>query len=155
VISITVRVIDPVLYFPRMRIRRTRPVPGFSAHEVARLAGAKRMRFASGSRLFREGEKPPGVFVLYDGLAELSMTGDKNASVFVGFATAGEMMGLSDTISGQASALTATAIRPCDVAFVNRDDFLRYIREHRWACFQTVRQLGKELNTVYRRARAF
>lgn len=105
--------------------------------------------------MLTEGESPRGLLVMYDGLAELSMLGSNGKSLFLGLATDGELLGLSEAISGKPCPVTAVALRRCKVALIEREDFLRYIREHNVACLQTVKRLGKQLSLVYQRARSF
>ena len=117
--------------------------------------GATLLSYAPGSQLLSEGEAPRGLLMMYDGLAELSITSNSGKNVFLGIATPGELLGLSEAISGKPSALTVVAIKRCKVALIEREDFLRYIREHSSACVQMVKRLSKDLGIVYHRARSF
>ena len=42
----------------------------------------------------------------------------------------GEVLGLSATVSGKPYELTAETMDPCQVNFVGREDFLRFLKEH-------------------------
>ena len=50
----------------------------------------------------------------------------------------GEVLGLSATISGKPYEVTGETIDPCQVNFVKRDDFLRFLKEDVQACFKVA-----------------
>lgn len=45
-------------------------------------------------------------------------------------AKVGEVVGLSAAISGIPNEVAAEALRPCQVAFVRREDFLKFLAQH-------------------------
>jgi CRP-like cAMP-binding protein len=129
-----------------------------SGQEFPHLANdlrAKLLTYPAGTELVSEGQSPRGLLVIYDGLAELSMLGSNGRSVFIGLASSGELLGLSEAISGKPCPVTAVALRRCKVALIEKEDFLEYIQENNGACLQTASRLGKQLSLVYQRARSF
>ena len=50
--------------------------------------------------------------------------------------------------------MTAETIDPCQVNFVKREDFLRFLKEHSDACFEVAEQLSEKYNTACREVRA-
>jgi CRP/FNR family transcriptional regulator, cyclic AMP receptor protein len=80
------------------------------------------------SVLFVEGQAPRGVFVLCKGRVKLSISATDGKTLIVKIAEPGEVLGLGATVSGTPYELTAETIDPCQVNFVKREDFLRFLR---------------------------
>ena len=54
----------------------------------------------------------------------------------------------------QAVRSTAETVDPCQVNFVKRDDFLRYLRENSEACLRVTEQLSEKYNNACREIRS-
>lgn len=103
--------------------------------------------------LFVEGQSPRGVFVLCTGRAKLS-TGSSDGKVLITqIAEPGEVLGLSATVSGKPYEVTAETLAPCQINFVKRDDFLRFLSEHGAACLRVAQHLSNNYHTAYEQAR--
>ena len=50
--------------------------------------------------------------------------------------------------------MTAETVDPCQVNFVKREDFLRFLREHSEACLRVAEQLSEKYNSACREIRA-
>jgi CRP/FNR family transcriptional regulator len=61
---------------------------------------------------------------------------------------------LSATISGKPYEVTAETIDPCQVNFVKRDDFLRFLKDDVEACFKVAEQLGEKYHNACKEVRA-
>jgi CRP/FNR family transcriptional regulator len=59
-------------------------------------------------------------------------------------AKAGELLGLMATMAGTPYEVTAETIHPCQVAFVRREDFLRFVATHPEASQNVVRQMSSQ-----------
>jgi CRP/FNR family transcriptional regulator len=66
----------------------------------------------------------------------------------------GEVLGLSATVGGKPYELTAETVDPCQVNFVKREDFLRFLKEHSEACLRVAEQLSDKYNSACREIRA-
>jgi len=66
----------------------------------------------------------------------------------------GEVLHLSATVSGKPYELTAETIDPCEVNFVKREDFLRFLREHSDARFKVAEQLSEKYNNACHEVRS-
>jgi CRP/FNR family cyclic AMP-dependent transcriptional regulator len=110
--------------------------------------------YPKGAVLFVEGQAPRGIFVLCKGRVKLSICATDGKTLIVKIAEPGEVLGLSATVSGKPYELTAETIDPCQVNFVKRDDFLRFLREHSEACFKVAEQLSEKYNTACHEVRA-
>ncbi len=103
--------------------------------------------------LFVEGQSPRGVFVLCTGRAKLS-TGSSDGKVLITqIAEPGEVLGLSATVSGKPYEVTAETLAPCQINFVKREDFLRFLSEHGAACLRVAQHLSNNYHTAYEQAR--
>ena len=94
--------------------------------------------------LFVQGQLPRGIFVLCKGSAKLAINSPSGRTVIVKVAEPGEVLGLSATISGKPYELTAETIDPCQVNFVKRDDFLRFLKDDVEVCFKVAEQLSEK-----------
>jgi len=104
--------------------------------------------YPKGAVLFVEGQAPRGIFVLCKGRVKLSISSSDGKTLILKIAEAGEVLGLSATVSGKPYELTAETIDPCQVNFVKREDFLRFLREHADACFRVAEQLSEKYNAA-------
>jgi CRP/FNR family cyclic AMP-dependent transcriptional regulator len=104
--------------------------------------------------LFVEGQVPRGIFVLCKGSVKLSINSPNGRTMIVKLVEPGEVLGLSATISGKPYNLTAETIDPCQVNFVKRDDFLRFLKDDVDACFKVAEQLSEKYHNACREVRS-
>jgi CRP/FNR family transcriptional regulator len=104
--------------------------------------------YPKGAVLFVEGQAPRGVFILCHGRVKLSICSSDGKTLILKIAEPGELLGLSATVSGKPYELTAETQEPCQVNFVKRDDFLRFLREHNEVCLRVAEQLSEKYNTA-------
>ncbi len=97
--------------------------------------------------LFVEGQSPRGIFVICKGRVKLSMSSIDGKTIILKIAEPGEVLGLSATVSAKPYELTAETIDPCQVNFVKREDFLRFLKQHVDACFRVAEQLSEKYNS--------
>jgi CRP/FNR family transcriptional regulator, cyclic AMP receptor protein len=93
--------------------------------------------------LFVEGEAPCGVFILCKGAAKLSACSTTGKVLVVRLAKAGEILGLSATLSGKPYQLTAETTEPCQANFVKRNEYLHFLRAYPEACFKVADELSE------------
>ncbi|MCI0387334.1 MAG: Crp/Fnr family transcriptional regulator [Acidobacteria bacterium] len=96
-----------------------------------------------GAVLFVEGQEPRGIYVVCGGRVKLSTCGTDGKTIITHIAEAGEVLGLSATISGQPHEVTAELLEPGQTNFVRRDDFMRFLREHSEACLRVAEHLSR------------
>ncbi len=63
-------------------------------------------------------------------------------------------MGLSATVSGKPYEVTAVTIDPCQVNFVKREDFLRFLKNDVQVCFKVAEQLSEKYHNVCNEVRS-
>src|SRR5271169_3965442 len=106
--------------------------------------------YPKGAVLFVEGQSPRGIFVLCKGRVKLSICSTDGKTLILKIAEPGEVLGLSATVSGKPYELTAETVDPCQVNFVKREDFLRFLRENSDACLRVAEQLSEKYNSACR-----
>jgi CRP/FNR family transcriptional regulator len=82
-----------------------------------------------------------GVFVLCEGEVKLSISSSEGKTLIMRVAKAGEILGLMAGMSGAPYEVTAETIRPCQVAFIRREDFKRFVEKHPEASQGVARQM--------------
>lgn len=107
------------------------------------------VRFRTGETLFREGEEPRGVYVLHSGVVRLLFTGKNGSAKPLREALPGQILGLSCVVTQRPHDCTATAGEPCEVAFIERDEFLRTLDDSPAVWFSVLRVLSSEINAAY------
>jgi CRP/FNR family transcriptional regulator, cyclic AMP receptor protein len=110
--------------------------------------------YPQGAVLFVEGQMPRGIFVLCKGSVKLSINSPSGRTMIVKLAEPGEVLGLSATISGKPYEVTAETVDPCQINFVKRDDFLRFLKEDVEACFKVAEQLSEKYHNACKEAGA-
>jgi CRP/FNR family transcriptional regulator, cyclic AMP receptor protein len=125
------------------------PAPALQAFENIKSATA----YPPGAVLFVEGQLPRGIFVLCKGSAKLSINSPGGKTTIVKLAEPGEVLGLSATMSGKPYEVTAQTIDPCQVNFIKRDDFLKFLKDDVEVCFKVAEQLGEKYHNACKEVR--
>lgn len=105
--------------------------------------------YPRGATLFNEGEIANGVYMLCRGRVKLSAYSSDGKALILRIANAGEILGLSATIGNTPHKATAEVLENCQINFVRKPDFLRFIREHADAGFNALRQLSNNYHAAY------
>ncbi|HVE55891.1 MAG TPA: Crp/Fnr family transcriptional regulator [Pyrinomonadaceae bacterium] len=105
--------------------------------------------YPRGSVLFIEGQASNGVYILCRGRVKLSTCSREGKVIILQIAEAGEVLGLSAVVSDSAYEATAEVLEPCQVSFVRKADFLRFLQQNTDACLSAVRQLSQNYQTAH------
>jgi CRP/FNR family transcriptional regulator, cyclic AMP receptor protein len=97
--------------------------------------------YPKGAFLFMERQDARGAFILCEGEVKLSISSSEGKTLIMRVAKAGEILGLMAALSGGCYEVTAETIRPCQVAFVRREDFQRFVAKHPEAAQGVARQM--------------
>jgi CRP/FNR family transcriptional regulator, cyclic AMP receptor protein len=100
--------------------------------------------------LFMEGEPARGVHIISKGHLKLTANSCEGRSLILQIAEPGDILGLHNCITGAAYEMTAQALQPICVSFVNRKDLLRILHQHPEACLSAAEQLGRTCHRTYR-----
>ena len=110
--------------------------------------------YPAGAVLFVEGEEPRGAFVLMSGRAKLSICSANGKVMILRIAKPGEVLGLHAVVSSTGFQATAETIEPCQVSFVRRDEFLRFLSKNPQASLEAARQLSASYQDACEQLRA-
>jgi len=105
--------------------------------------------YPKGATLFTEGEDANGVYMLCKGRVKLSAYSSDGKALILRIANAGEILGLSAAIGDTPHKATAEVLENCQVNFVRKPDFLRFLREQADAGFNALRQLSNNYHAAY------
>ena len=101
------------------------------------------------TRLFVEGEKPRGVFVLRTGKAKLSTCSMLGKTIITRVADHGEALGLSAVISGHPYRATAEMMAEGQVDLILRDSLLGLMKEHYEIALAVAEQLSASYYSLH------
>lgn len=110
--------------------------------------------YPGGALLFNEGQMPRGVYLLCRGQVKLSITAADGKALILRIAEPGEVLGLHATVSGTPYEMSGETLHPCQINFIKRDDFLKFLREHGDACLQAARHLSDDCQSAFEQIRA-
>lgn len=110
--------------------------------------------YPDGAILFSAGQVPRGVFLLCKGRVKLSITSSDGKALILKIANPGEVLGLHATVSGIPYEMTAECLHPCQVNFVRREDFIKFLREHGDACLQAAQHLSASCQAAFGQLRS-
>ena len=110
--------------------------------------------YPKGAVLFVEGQDPRGVFILCNGRAKLSTGSRDGKTLILKIAEAGEVLGLSATVSGKPYEVTAELVEPTQANFILRQHFLNFLRQHGEAALRVAQQLSQNYHTAYEEIRS-
>jgi len=105
--------------------------------------------YPRGSVLFIEGQPSNGVYILCQGRVKLSTCSREGKVIILQIAEPGEVLGLSAVVSDSVYEATAEVVEPCQVNFVRKTDFLRFLQQNADACLSAVRQLSHNYQTAH------
>src|SRR5215475_3681962 len=110
--------------------------------------------FPQGAVLFVEGQAPRGIYIICSGRVKLTTTSRDGKTLILRIAQAGEVLGLHGTVSGKPYELTAETLQPCQLDFIKRDDFLRFLQNHADACLHAAQHLSQNCQSAYEMIRS-
>ena len=110
--------------------------------------------FPPGAVLFVEGQLPRGVYIICSGRVKLTTTSRDGKTLILRIAEAGEVLGLHGTVSEKPHDLTAETLQPCQLDFVKRDDFLKFLQSHPDACLHAAQHLSQDCQSAYEMIRS-
>jgi CRP/FNR family transcriptional regulator, cyclic AMP receptor protein len=110
--------------------------------------------FPKGAVLFVEGQSPRGVFMICSGRVKLSTCSSDGKSLITRIAEGGEVLGLGAAVSGKPYLATAETLIPCQINFIKREDFLRFLRENGTACLRVAEHLSHNYQNAFEQVRS-
>lgn len=105
--------------------------------------------FPEGSVVFLEGQDARGVYIVCQGRAKLTTTNADGKSMILKIAEPGTILGLHACISGKPYEVTLETLQPSQLAFIRRDDFLRFLNQHPDACLRAAQHIARDCQSAY------
>jgi len=105
--------------------------------------------YPEGALVFMEGQAARGVYLICQGKVKLMTTNREGKTLIMKIAGAGEVLGLHSVVSNVPHELTVETLQPTQLAFINRDDFLRLIRTHGEACLHAAQHISRDCQSAY------
>ena len=109
--------------------------------------------YPKSAMLFLEGQQPRGIFVLCAGKAKLFTSSSDGKTIITKISEAGDVLGLSATISNLPYEVTAEMIEPGQANFITRDALLHFMREYGDVAVRIAEQLNRNYYTAYQEIR--
>jgi CRP/FNR family transcriptional regulator len=106
-------------------------------------------RRPKGAIIFFEGDTADGVYILYEGRANVITVDSEGKTLILKVALPGDVLGLNSILAGIFEAATVQTAQPCRFAFIAREDFVKLIKEHSDACFFFAQRLGRDCHSAY------
>jgi len=104
--------------------------------------------FPEGAVLFLEKQSPRGIYMLCAGQTKLSISSSEGKTLILRIARPGEILGLMPALMNMPHEVTVETLHPCQVAFVPREEFLRFVRKYPEAYQNVVRELGSDYHAA-------
>lgn len=111
--------------------------------------------YPPGAALFVEGQSCRGIYMLCRGRVKQSVTSSDGHTLILKISQPGEILGLNAAIAEIPYETTAETGQPCQVNFVKRTDFLKFLTEHGEASMHAAIQVGHECQQAYQQLRSF
>ena len=134
----------------------SQPTPGkLSPDLLQALHGIKSVRlFPKGATLFQQGSAVAGVYLVESGEVRVLLPTGPNQKQLLEVVGPGTLLGLSESMSGERYRITAEAGDQTTAAFIPREQFLEFLREHGDFCMQVVRLLSEDVHALYHKFRS-
>jgi CRP/FNR family transcriptional regulator len=110
--------------------------------------------FAKGATLFQQGSTARGVYLVESGEVRILLPTGQQQKQLLEVVGPGSILGLSESMSGASYRITAEAGDETTAAFISREEFLEFLREHNDFSMQVVRLLSEELHSLYHKFRS-
>jgi len=111
-------------------------------------------RFPKGAKLFQQGSAVTGVYLVESGEVRVLLPTGPNQKQLLEVVGPGTMLGLSESMTGEKYRITAEAGEQTTAAFIPREEFLGFLRDHGDFCMLVVRLLSEDLHGLYHKFRS-
>lgn len=139
-------------FFPVAELESVNLFRNLAPDELKMLrAIAKEISIASGRPLFHEGDPGDGVYVIRNGLVEISATTHDKQSKVLSRLGPGEIFGEMAVIEDCPRSATATALRDTKLFFLPRHEMLALLQRSPAFAFNTLQEISRRLREFDRR----
>src|SRR5215470_19118140 len=85
-------------------------------------------RRPKGAIMFFEGDPALGVYILYEGRANVITVDSEGKTLILKVALPGDVLGVNSVFADTLQAVTVETIEPCRFAFIAGEDFLEFLK---------------------------
>lgn len=107
------------------------------------------------TKLFLEGEKPRGIFILRTGSAKLTTCSTIGKTIVIRLAEPGDVLGLNAVVSNRPFGATAEMMTTGQVDFIAQDSLLRLMKINDDFAFAVAEQLSASYYSLHDALRSF
>jgi CRP/FNR family cyclic AMP-dependent transcriptional regulator len=105
--------------------------------------------YPEGAIVFMEGQASRGVYIVCQGRVKLMTTNSDGKTLILKIAQPGEILGLHSVMGNRPHEVTVETLQPSQLAFISRDAFLNFIKEHQDACMNAAEQISRDCHSAY------
>ena len=116
-------------------------------------ANKTNIKLKKGEVLFKEGDPVTGIYFVYSGIVKVTKNWDDEKQLIIRFAKDGAILGHRGIGANLNYPISATALEPCVVCYVDMKFFERTMRVNSELTFQLVSFFASELRKSERRMR--
>lgn len=110
-------------------------------------------RYPKHAKLFIEGQKPEGLFVICAGQVKLSTCSCSGRTIITRIARRGDILGLTAVVCNRPYEGTAEVMETGLTCFIPRDRLLQLMKDDKEAVIQITEQLSRDYYTAHESAR--
>jgi CRP/FNR family transcriptional regulator len=110
--------------------------------------------YPKGSSLFVQGQPATGIYMLCQGRVKLCTYSRDGKAVILRVAEAGEVLGMSAAVTDSVHEATAEVVETCQVNFIEKHDFLRFLKNDATAGIRAAQQLSRNYHSAYTQIRS-
>lgn len=116
-------------------------------HALQGIKGAQ--QFPKGAILIQQSSAAKGVYVVESGEVRVLLLTGQDQRQLLEVVGPGNMLGLSENMTGETYRITAEAGDETTAIFIPREEFLSFLRTHCDFCMQVVHLLSDDLHRLY------
>lgn len=113
----------------------------------------KNLVFKKGEIIFREGDPVTGIYFMYKGRAKVHKQWGDDKELIIRFAKDGDIMGHRGFGTGITYPVSATALEPTTICFVDLDFFISTLKTNHALTFKLMMFYAQELHNTEQRMR--
>lgn len=123
---------------------------GLDSEGVAELESKmQRLDYPKDVVLFLKGERPRGIYCICSGRVKLSVHSPDGRGLIAGYPSAGSVIGVRAVLSGKPHDFTARTVEESQLSFIDKEDFLAFLRRDAVVCLRLAESLCEELSRTY------
>lgn len=107
-------------------------------------------RLGKGARFFSRGDRPRGFFLLREGRAQLIFRDYPKGKRIARLIAPNELFGLTEALAELPYETAAETLTPCLCEFIERGDFIGFLRNEPRLCFRLGRFLALRFHQNFR-----